>query len=114
MSHNVKIGGREVVISWNQETARIHKFRISELGTNPFNDLRDPIKAESAWVKILWSFLPESECIRHKTPERLYVAIDQESETEGIVKAITGVIADMNPTKEKKTTSQKSPSQKLS
>lgn len=108
MSHNVKIGGREVVISWNQETAKRYNFRLSSIGGHPTKrELTTPATSSAAVCKILWALLPASEIGRFQTPEDLFVAIDQETESEGISLAILGVYADMNPSKEKKTTSKK-------
>jgi len=115
MGHAVKIGGREIVISWNQETAKRYNFRLSCIGGHPSKrELTTPALASAAVCKLLWALLPASEIGRFATPEDLFVAIDQDTESEDISKAIIGVFADMNPAKEKKTTSQKSPSQKLS
>jgi hypothetical protein len=115
MSHLVKIGGREVVISWNQETAKRYNFRLSCIGGHPTKrELTTPALASAAVCKLLWALLPASEIGRYATPEDLFVDIDQDTESEAISLAIIGVFADMAPTKEKKTTSQKSPSQKSS
>jgi hypothetical protein len=56
--------------------------------------------------------LPAQELGRYPTPEDLFVAIDQETESESIGIAIRGVYADMEPTPEKKRTTRKSPSRK--
>jgi len=111
MSHAVKIAGRDVVISWNQETAKRYNYRLSCIGGPPsMRELKTPATASAAVCKLLWALLPASEIGRYASPEDLFVAIDQETESEGISKAILGVFADMNPSAEKKTTSKKLPS----
>ena len=108
MSHNVKIGGREVVISWNQETAKRYNFRLSSIGGHPTKrELTTPATSSAAVCKLLWALLPSSEIGRYATPEDLFVAIDQDTESEAISLAIIGVFADMNPTEEKKSTLRK-------
>lgn len=112
MSHTVKIGGREILIAWNQETAKRYNFRLSTIGGHPTSrELTTPATASAAVCKILWALLPSSEIGRYATPEDLFVAID-DSEGDAIAEAIVGVYADMAPTPQKKMTSTKSPSRK--
>ena len=114
MAHIVKIDGREVAISWNRETAKRYNFRLSSIGGHPTQrELTTPATSSAAVCKILWALLPASEIGRYATPEDLFVAIDDE-DGGMIATAIVGIYADMAPTKEKKTTIKKSPSQKSS
>lgn len=111
MSHVCKIAGREVALSWNQETKKRYDFRLSSIGGRPTDrQLKSKATSSAAVCKLLWALLPKSESWRYESPEDLYVAIDEDTESEGISKAILGVFADMNPSAEKKTTSKKLPS----
>jgi hypothetical protein len=111
MIHKCTIGGREVSLQWTVEIAKRFQYRLATLGGHPTQrDLTSPATANAAVTKILWAMLPASEIGRYPTPEDLFVAIDQESESVSISKAIQSVYADMEPTAEKKSTSKKSPS----
>lgn len=113
MSHAVKIGGREILISWNQETAKRFNFRLSTIGGHPSQrELTTPATSSAAVCKILWALLPASEIGRYPTAEDLFVDIDDANEGEAISKAIIGIYADMAPTEQKKTSSTKSPLRK--
>jgi len=115
MAHEVTIGGRQILISWNQETSKRFNFRLSSIGGHPTQrELTTRATCDAAVCKLLWALLPASEIGRYATPEDLFVAIDQESESEAIAKAILGIYADMTPTPQKKMTSAKSRSQKSS
>lgn len=111
MSHETTIGGRKVELAWTQEVAKRFRFRLSSIGGHPTQrELTNRATADAAVCKILWALLPSSELGRFPTPEDLFVAIDQETESESISRAIHAVYDDMNPTPEKKRTSRKSPS----
>jgi len=113
MSHETIIGGRNVSLTWSQEIAKRFRFRLSAIGGHPTTrELTSPATADAAVCKLLWAMLPTQEIGRYPTPEDLFVAIDQDSESESIGIAIRGVYADMEPTPEKKTTTKKSPSRK--
>jgi len=109
MTDAIKIAGRDVVISWNQEVAKRFNYRLSCIGGHPTKrDLTNPATASAAVCKLLWALLPSNEIGRYATPEDLFVAIDQDTESEGISQAILAVFAEMNPSVEKKSTSKKS------
>ena len=111
MSHAVKIGGREILISWNLETSRRFNFRLSNIGGHPTKrELTTPATASAAVCKLLWALLPSSEIGRYATPEDLFVAIDEE-DSERNAAALLAIYADMTPTAQKKMNSKKSPSQ---
>jgi len=113
MAHEITIGGRAILLSWNQEIAKRFNFRLSSIGGHPTQREVTTIATSSAAVcKILWALLPAAEIGRYATPEDLFVAIDQETESEAIAKAILGVYGEMSPTPEKKSTTKKSPSRK--
>ena len=113
MSQAVKIGGREILIHWNQESAKRFNYRLSTIGGHPTKrELTTPATASAAVCKILWALLPASEIGRYATPEDLFVDIDDENEGEAISKAIIGIYDEMSPTEQKKTSSTKSPSRK--
>jgi hypothetical protein len=115
MAHEITIGGRAVSLAWTNEAAKRFSFRLSSIGGHPTQrEITTPATASAAVCKILWALLPAAEFVRYATPEDLFVAIDQESESEVIAKAILGVYADMNPTPEKKTSTVKSRSPKSS
>jgi hypothetical protein len=108
MSHTVKIAGREIALSWNQETAKRFGYRLSCIGGHPTQrELTTNATAGAALCKLVWALLPSSELGKYATPEDLFVAIDQDSESEGIAKAILSIYAEMNPTEQKKTSSKK-------
>lgn len=114
MPHAVKIGGREILIDWNQETAKRFNFRLSNIGGHPTKrELTTPATASAAVCKILWALLPSSEIGRYATPEDLFVALD-DADNESNAAAIVAVYADMTPTAQKKMTSEKSRSQESS
>ena len=113
MAHEAIIGGRKVSLEWTQEAANRFRFRLSSIGGHPSQrELTSPTSADAAVCKLLWAMLPPQEVARHATPEDLFVAIDQATESEAIALAIRGVYADMEPTPEKKTTKKKSPLRK--
>jgi len=89
MKHKVIIAGEEVELEWNQGTQRQIEFRMSEIGGAPTSaQLRNPKTSVSAWFKILWGLLPRDEFNKYPDPESLYIAVDQESEGEGIIHAL--------------------------
>jgi hypothetical protein len=110
MSHETTIGGQKVELAWTQEVAKRFRFRLSSIGGHPTQrELTNRATADAAVCKILWALLPASELGRYATPEDLFVAIDQETESESISKAIHAVYNDMTPPPEKKRTLKKSP-----
>ena len=113
MAHEAKIAGRKVSLEWTQEAAKRFRFRLSSSGGHPSQrELTSAKSADAAVCKLLWAMLPPQEVARHATPEDLFVAIDQDTESEALAQAIHGVYADMDTTPEKKTIKRKSPLRK--
>jgi hypothetical protein len=107
----------EYRVAWTQEITSRFEFRASKLGVEPSQLLREfsqPRKAAAAITSFLWLLLPPAAHATHPTPEDLFVAIDHQADGEGIHAAIVGVLADMSPEVEKKSTLKKSPSRKSS
>lgn len=115
MTYPVKIGGETVEIGWTQDVAKRYLFRASKIGGAPASrDFSNPKKAASAVTCFLWLVLPPAVHERYPTPEELFVAIDHETEFAAVGAALAGVMSDMAPDDEKKSTGKKSPSQKSS
>lgn len=112
MAHSVKIGGQVVELAWTQSTARTLGFRASKIGVDPrelYGDFTKPRKAEYAVTAFLWLLLPDEVHRRFALPDDLCPLIEPE-DAKDILAAVLGVIADMAPSDEKKSTSGKSPS----
>lgn len=111
MTHKCTIAGREVELAWTQETAKRFAFRMGQIGGEPTGrELTNPKTVATALFKALWGLLPPAEFQRYPDPEALFVAVDHDTEAEGIYQAITAVYADRAPDAEKKSSSMKSPS----
>jgi len=92
MKHKVIIAGEEVELEWNQGTQRQLEYRMSEIGGAPTSaQLRNPKTSVAAWFKILWGLLPKSEATKYPDPEALFIAVDQETEGEGILNALIAI-----------------------
>lgn len=112
MPHVVKVGGKDVTLEWSKATERAFYFRASKAGVVPnslYRDFKNPLKAEYAVTTFLWLFLPDVEYRKYALPDDLCEAID-ETDAKSVLGAVLGVIADMVPSDEKKSTSTKSPS----
>jgi hypothetical protein len=113
MIHNVTIGGRDVALEWNQDIASRFPFRASKIGGCPsMADFVNPRKSAAAVTSLLWLVLPPSVHALFSTPEDLFIAIDHEKEAESLHSALLSIIADMNPSAEKKSSLKKSRSPK--
>jgi hypothetical protein len=109
--HTVIIGGEEVSIGWNQQTARAYAYRASKIGGGPTSrDLTNPKRATAAITDLLWLVLPPAAAAQYRTPEELFHALDHEKDGAGIHAALVAIIADMDADAEKKSSSTKSPS----
>jgi hypothetical protein len=111
MIHKAMIGGKEVELAWTQDIANRFPFRCSKIGVDPsqlFKEFSMPRKAAAAFTSFLWLILPPNAHGLYQSPEDLFVAIDHESEAASIHAAVLGVIADMSPDAEKKSTLNKS------
>jgi len=112
MPHVLPIGERSVEITWNRETALRYGFRASDIGGAPsIAKLRNPKTAAAAVTKLLWCCLPPSEIVTLATPEDLYTALDHEKHAAQIHAVVVGIVGDMFPSDEKKSTSKNLPSQ---
>lgn len=108
MAHVVKIGGREVVLTWSQEVAKRFAFRLAAIGGMPKQkELTSGATAGAAVAKIVWALLPKQDFVRYETPEDLFVDIDDDTEGLGIANAIAAIFSEMAPDPEKKRTSTK-------
>ena len=111
MSHEITIAGRKSELEWTQETAKRFAFRMGEIGGEPTGkQLSNPRTVATALFKVLWGLLPPKEFAGYPDPESVFVAVDHEEEAEAIFAAIGGIYEDRFPSKEKKSTSRKSPS----
>jgi len=112
MKHKLTIGGKEVEICWNQQTARAftHRLQKHKVGI-AFSDFRDPARAEYAYTAALWCLLPEDEFEKYKSSERLAVAIDPEIDMESIVAAVLACVSEIVVDAEKKSSSKNGLSQ---
>ncbi len=107
--HKAMVGGQEVELAWTQDIANRFPFRCSKIDVDPkqlYRDFSKPRKAQAAITSFLWLLLPPSEHSKYSTPEDLYLVITAE-DAPSIHAAIMGVIADMIPSDEKKSTSSK-------
>lgn len=112
MIHTVQIQGHAVPLEWTQAAARAFGFRASKIGADPralYRDIKNPLKAEYAVTAFLWMLLPDEEHRKYSLPDDLCPVIDPDHAPE-ILRAVLGVIADMSPAAEKKSTLRKSPS----
>lgn len=111
MSHEVTIGGETVRLAWTQDIARRYPFRCSKIGGAPTaRSMSNPRTATAAVTSFLWLLLPPDLHAVYPTPEELFLAIDHEADAEAIHAALVGIISDMAPDAEKKSTSPTSPS----
>lgn len=110
-TYPVIIGGEEIALAWDQQTARSYAYRASKIGGAPsFADLKNPKRAVAAITDLLWLFLPPSAQAKYRTPEDLFVAIDHESHAPAIHAAVIGIVGDMLTDDQKKRSSKNSPS----
>jgi hypothetical protein len=110
MSHKLTIAGEPVEIAWNNETAKRFGFRASAGNVNVktlHKDFTNPTKAGAAFASFLWLVLPPAKVRDYPTPEDVFIAIT-EDDVASVHTALIGVIADMVPDAEKKSTSKKS------
>ena len=115
MSYLVKIAGREVELTWTQETSKRFAYRMGEVGGEPTSkQFTNPRTVATALFKVLWGLIPPSLLASYSDPEALYMAVDHETESEAIFAAINKIYEDRFPEVTKKKTSKKSPSQKSS
>lgn len=106
----IKIAGREVLISWNQEAARRFDFRMGQIGGEPSpSKLANPKTVTTSLFQILWGLLPPIDHKLYDSPEELYAAVDHESEAKGIYEAIKAIYEERFPSAEKKSDLKKSP-----
>jgi hypothetical protein len=111
MIAEIKIGGRNVKLTWDVETEKRYAYRMGELGGEPTaKQLSNPKTVTTALFKVLWALLPAGEFQRHPDPESLFVAVDHETEGEAIYAAIRDIYEARFVGDEKKSTSKKSPS----
>jgi hypothetical protein len=116
MIHKINIGGEEIGIAWNQQTARSFAYRASKIGGPPsLRDLTNPKRAVAAVTDLLWLLLPPETSAKYRTPEDLFLAIDHDNDAVSIHAALVQVISDMSEVDvEKKSNLKKSPSRKSS
>jgi hypothetical protein len=111
MNHACTIAGRAVSLEWTQEAAKRFAFRMGEIGGEPSGkQLSNPKTVTTALFKVLWGLLPPGEFARYADPESLFVAVDHETEGEGIYSAIKGIYEERFTDPEKKSTLMTSPS----
>lgn len=107
MIHKINIGGEEIGIAWDQQTARSFAYRAAKIGGAPsLRDLANPKRAVAAVTDLLWLLLPSETAAKYRTPEDLFGSINHETEAEKIHAALVAVIADMGSDAEKKSTSK--------
>ncbi|GAA5124670.1 hypothetical protein JIN84_12980 [Luteolibacter yonseiensis] len=113
-SHIVTIGGEEVRIGWDQQTARAYNYRASKIGGAPtIRDLSNAKRATAAVTDLLWLVLPPEAAAKYRNPEELFIAIDHDADAATIHAALVAIVADMKTDTEKKSDSKKSPSPEL-
>lgn len=106
MSDTVIIGGEEVALAWDQQTARAYPYRASKIGGAPSpRDLANPKRATAAITDLLWLLLPPAAAAKYRTPEELFSAIDHESHAPAIHAAVVSIIGQMVTSDEKKMSS---------
>jgi hypothetical protein len=111
MTHEVTIGGVKVELAWTQDIARRFPYRASIIGGSPTSkELTNPRTAAAAVTKLLWLFLPPAVHSLYPTPEDLFVNLNHEEHAEEVSAAVRGMVEDMAPSDEKKSTSENSPS----
>jgi hypothetical protein len=110
MPHDLTIAGRKVTLVWDVQTSKAFAFRLSEIGFEITPKSFSGVKAAAAVCKCLWALLPDAEAARYASPEKLFVAMDHETESGAIFAAISAIFAEMNVSAEKKSTLTKSPS----
>jgi len=111
MPHKCTIAGRTVELAWTQESAKRFAFRMGQCGGEPTGkELSNQKTVTTALFKALWGLLPPVEFQRYTDPESLFVAVDHDTEGEGIYDAIKSVYEDRYPSAEKKSSLMKSPS----
>lgn len=116
MAHILKIAGREISLVWDNATQRVFSARLSKIGETAASvgkSLGSSARGEYGIISILWAALPADDYRRYPTPEDMVADIDQADNAQA-VEAVFGLIKDMSPSSEKKSTSRKSPSQKSS
>ena len=111
MPYPVTIGGEEITLAWDQQTARAYPYRAGRIGGAPkLRDLANAKRAVAAVTDLLWLFLPLSAVTKYPTPEELFLAIDHESHYGEIHAAVIGIVGEMTATPEKKRSLPNSPS----
>ena len=104
-SYPVTIAGDTVHLAWTQDIARRYPFRASKIGGAPTGRaMSNPKTAVAAVTSFLWLLLPPETHAQYPTPEDLFVAIDHENDHGAIYSALVGIIGDMVPSDEKKST----------
>lgn len=115
MGHPINIAGRSIDIVWNQESAKRFAFRMGEIGGEPTSRQLSNVKTvTTALFKVLWALLPAAELVNYPDPEALFVAVNHDTEAEGIFATIAAIYQERFISPEKKSTSQTSPSPVLS
>ena len=110
-SYPVTIEGQTVELAWTQDIARRYQFRSSKIGGPPTaRAMSNPKTAVAAVTAFLWLLLPPDVHSLYQSPEDLFLAIDHENDHAGLHAALVGVIGDMVPDVEKKSTLTKSQS----
>lgn len=110
MAHTVIIANREIPLVWDKSAERALIIRSSKIGVDPptlFRDFNKASKAEYAVTAFIWLLLPSAVYQAHQTPEDLYEYLSSENASQNMA-ALLGVIGDMSPDAEKKSSSTKS------
>jgi hypothetical protein len=112
MKHPITIAGRKVELEWTQRAESLLRVRASKIGanlSNLFKDFQKPTKAEYAVTAFIWLLLPSGEYASYPMPEDLYPDLAADDAAENFA-AVLGIIGDMTPDAEKKSSLTKSPS----
>lgn len=112
MANILQLAGAAVTIAWDNATQRTFATRLSKIGESSGSigaALNSKARGDYAIVTLLWAVLPADVYRRYPTPEDMVADIAPE-DNEAAVAAVFGVIKEMTPTPEKKSTSKKSPS----
>lgn len=110
----VKIGGRNIVLAWTNETQRRYKIRIAQAGGHPTkSEMTSAGTAEAAFMRMLWALLPREEAAKYVGPMAIedMAAEINEDDLESVFKAVARVFDEAVASDEKKSDGETKPPQ---
>lgn len=106
MIHELVIAGKKVAIEWTNDASRNMRIRSSKIGADIpklWAGVSKENSAEYAVTAFIWMLLPSGTYSKYQSPEDLYSDLSVD-DAKSNFNALIGVIADMEPSDEKKST----------